>query len=312
MIHVNGLLEHWGTDVDGGSYGSGEIRAKVPSGIGMKNEILYTWKPGREGLTELQYTMFLIKEMYPDSKNTLIMEYVPNGRLDKPLGKDKENGHLLAPLNRYTAKIINDLGFDEVIGTEPHSAEFFKQYKNSRAEYPTMRMLEMIHRVVGYKQEFQVVFPDHGSYERYKDEIMRKNRYAEDFVIMKKKRIDGVVEELDVDHGELSKTKKKIIIDDVCGTGSTVLKTAKLIQNICGDPKDIFVLVAFLEQSVERSDDKKPDGWVLSEESPISKIIVCGPSIFEKVRNKKVIYIDYDYEKPHRIETGSLATILKI
>lgn len=307
MIILNGHEISWGDAKKGGTYGSGEIMAKIPKYLGVYNEILYRWAPQDNGMEVLMAIRKTARDLFPHAKNVLVLEYVPNARQDKPIKDDYRDGYMLAPMSQYYAEFINWLDFDVVIGIEPHSNKFFMYYKNAKAEYPTMKALEMIGRITGYKQNYQVIFPDQGSYERYKNEITIKICYA-DYVIMKKKRVNGKIEELDVAEGELSKTKKKIIIDDICGTGSTILKTAKCINNLLGEPQDIKVLVAFLEDTVQNNDENE-DEWVLSDKSPISQIIVCGPPVFAEIPNEKVVYLHYSYAKKDRISFETIASL---
>ena len=294
MISINQNPIPWGVWSYGGIFPSSETKATAPIISEKTNTIVYRWDPanGEGELIHLFYIMKFIKTRAPEAKNTLVMEYIPNARLDKKLGADFDHDIELLPLNEYTADFINSLGFDKVIGIEPHSNEFLRKYKNSVAEYPTMNALELIRRRIGYRTEYQLVFPDEGSFNRYKEEIMTKPRYREDYIVIKKKRINGEVCDVGLEHGELNNEKNIIIIDDICSKGSTALGTAQILLDICKQfefpPKEIFLLVAYLEKSAAYT----PNG-VLSDDSPFTKIFVAGPNPFETIQNPKVEYIPY-------------------
>ncbi|MBO7561008.1 hypothetical protein J6T21_03185 [Candidatus Saccharibacteria bacterium] len=290
MITVNHISLPWGVWNYGGIFPSGETKAAAFAVNKDHNTIILSWDPaaGESDLLHLFYAMSYIKARTPEAKNTLIMEYVPNARLDKPLGKDINGGVELLPLNEYTADYVNSLGFDQVIGIEPHSSKFVEKYRHSIAVYPTMKTLNLISRHTGYGKELQIAFPDEGSFERYRDIISKDECYS-DYLVVRKSRVNGEVCNVEFYDGKISAKKDLLVVDDICSRGSTALETAKVLLEKCPMKKKVYLLVAYLEQSSTYA----PHG-ILSEDSPFEKIFVCGPNPFEKIINPKVEYLSYN------------------
>lgn len=295
MITVNQIPLPWGKWAYGGIFPSGELKATAFKVNQRKNTIIFHWQPGiSDG--EMMWLRFIreyIRERAPKAKNTLIMGYVPNGRLDKELGEDINNGVELLPLNKYTAYYFNELQFDKVIGIEPHSSAFEKEYNNSASIYPTMNTISIIGREIGLKNRAQLVFPDIGSFKRYEKIINDRPDFADysDYLIIHKERNDGEVQNVWLDHGSISENKDVfLIVDDICSKGNTALETAKILTEKSEKKREIYLLVAYLERSALDN----PNG-ILSEDTPFTKIFVCGPNPFDTIYHPKVKYFSFAY-----------------
>ncbi len=282
MISLNG------TPIPKGCFSSGEWMGFIPDNINQeKNVVIYQWKHQSE-LEKVSYIKSCIDYCAPNSNNTLVLWYIENGRLDKDYYEDFHDGKPFLPLNMLTGSMVNKMKFDKVVGVEPHSNEFLKVYNNSVAEYPTMDALVEVRRRMGLKGEVQIVFPDHGSYMRYKN-VIDKRPDLGNYVIVGKERRNGEVKNVHLEGGELSDANKILIVDDICSKGSTAVETARLLQQMRSRKDGIYLLVAYLEETAFDN----PNG-ILGKDTPLEKTFVCGPNPFDQIYHEKLDYIVYN------------------
>lgn len=288
MITVNGKFISWGMGNYGGIFPSFEIKATGFPVDNYHNIIDFNWEPehGDREVLYLWYIMNYIKEKEPNAYNILILRYVPNARLDKELGEDFDHNEELLPLNSYTARLINFMGFDQVIGIEPHSEEFIRCYDRAVSVFPTMSAIATVANYAGVKAAaLQKILPDIGSFKRYRNFLA-----DEKVIIANKERKDGKIANIGLSAQAVSKTRHLLIIDDICSRGSTAYRTAQLLKD-AGAQGKIFLLVAHLEECVATVTPS-----LLDSSAPIERIFVCSASL-KHIDHPKVTYID-DLELP--------------
>lgn len=252
MILVNGTPVTWGHPEQDGIFHSFEPKPVINFEISeVHNAVQLTYDPAfQQELGEIYFISMLLKDKAPRGTQTLVLDYIPNARMDKRLGEDFDHGIEMAPLNEYTARYFNSMGWGEIIGIEPHSDQFLKHYKNAKAIYPTMEARDHVVRDIrrNYRLEDDPVtwvFPDHGSWSRYRKFFSS----SDDCIIMQKTRKNGQIESLSI--GEDQKVNPGnifIIVDDICSRGSTAYNTAKVLKE--HGAENFFLLVAYLESSV--------------------------------------------------------------
>ena len=262
MIKVNGELLEFQTFPNGETRVDGEAILKAatePSNIVM---LKY------ESDGDLIKLMF-VKRFMDDRRlhSSLLISYMPYSRMDRVEGASVFT-------LKYAANFINSLGFEEVTVIEPHSDVTMALIDRSRAEYPSVELLEQVIRETGFdpKEDF-LFFPDAGAQKRY-----AKVKGFKQLVGFKVRDFQtGQIQKLDV-VGDAGKPGfKAIIVDDLCSYGGTFLLSAERLKEL--GASEVFLLVGHCEKSIFQG--KVPDSDLLDrvfttdtmlDESPINKI----------------------------------------
>lgn len=164
--------------------------------------------------------------------------YMPYSRMDRV-----ENN---SPFTlKYVAEFINNLGFDELVVTEPHSDVTPALLNDSHAEFINVNLLEEVKEDVEFEDEIDyIVFPDNGASKRYSN-LKVKN------VLVGHKHRDfetGMITSLDIIGNINDNGKKAIIVDDLSSYGGTFVATAKELRK--KGIEKVYLLVAHAENSI--------------------------------------------------------------
>lgn len=237
MIKVNGkviIQEH---------FPDGSLRLEHDSAIITRNLIYHVdWFYDSDA--ELFSLICLINKIrnYNDSDKQIIlyMPYVPHARMDRV--HDSRDTFTL----KYFSQIINDLKFDEVNITNPHS-NVTTALLDRTCVVPTLATLCF--------SEFQniedvvFVYPDEGAAKKFTEIFQHK--YA---IGMKKRNWeDGKILSWDIVQGqELIAGKDILIIDDICSRGGTFYHAAKRLLEL--GAKNIYLYVDHCENSILEGD----------------------------------------------------------
>jgi ribose-phosphate pyrophosphokinase len=278
-IEVNGRLISWGPEHYGGIFPTGEVKVERSYVIDQEQNYVKYHAGEHVKSEELLYLFYIgldLRDGAPGANNILWLDYIPNARLDKQRGADGD----LLPVNAYSAELVNYCGFSKVIGVEPHSEEFLIQYHNAYAEYPTIAALTKIRPHIDGYRNIQYVFPDHGSFVRYKDSL--SDVTDEDILVVGKKRQNGTIKSVKLEHGKVKPGYDIVIIDDLCSRGGTFVGAAEVLR-ANGVTGEIYLLVAHLEQNVRY-------GKLLGSDSPIKRIFACTKSLGE-ITHERIIYV---------------------
>lgn len=171
----------------------------------------------------------------------LIMYYIPYGRMDRQVANK------IFAL-KYFAKIINAYHFENVYTCDIHNST--SRIINNLVEIPVGLV---IGKVLSSNNFDVICFPDGGAYEKYPTKLLEQNLDIRENCVYGVKRRDEM-ESSNIVHYELEtrgldlRNKKVIIIDDICSTGSTMMKAAKLLKE-AGAGK-ISMYVTHCEKSI--------------------------------------------------------------
>lgn len=175
-------------------------------------------------------------------KVTLFSPYMPYIRQDKRFKKGE------AVSSRIFPKLLVDI--DEFITIDPH----LHRYKSLRQIFKIKtRVLSTNLLIANYiKKNFKdplIIGPDYESYQwgkKIASSIKAKS------MILKKKRISSHEVNIKGLNFKLLENKRVIILDDIISTGTTMIKTLKLLRK--SRPKDINIICIhglFLENSAK-------------------------------------------------------------
>lgn len=203
----------------------------------------------------------------------LYIKYLPYSRMDRTEGDEQ------APTLKYIADLINSVGFDRVIITEPHSDVCMALINNSiKVEFVKM-LLERIERMDVDFTNAYFMFPDATALKRY--EHYYPNKY---FLGLKNRDFKtGKITNyrLVPPDGGYDTAQEVYIIDDLCAKGTTALNAGRELQKL--GFKNIYLLVAHCEDSIF-------DGELLKDDSPI-KVIYTSNTIIRRAKHKKIMEI---------------------
>lgn len=221
---------------------------------------------------DLFYLLFIANEVKKwNVKTTLRFWCMPYQRMDRKCVND------IFTLEAV-CKYINWLKFDKIIIVDPHSDVTLKLLKNAEAIYPIVDWLPGIKEKIGFTDEDYIVFPDEGAQRRYS-----KYNLGEKICYCKKKRneITNFIVNSKVVKGNIKEGCKCIIIDDLCSSGSTLLKCSELLNNM--GASEIYIVVTHCEAACLKSD-------LLSEDSKVVKLFTSPSNMYE--HHKKIEYLD--------------------
>lgn len=191
-------------------------------------------------------SLLFIKSKIDDlqKETNLYIRYMPYSRMDREFENDLF-------LLKYISNYINNLNFNKVFILEPHSKETEKLINNI---HPIYIMEDFIKQVKSHinEENIQIIFPDEGSFKRY-------NYNFDNYVVFRKRRNEETtnIELLEIQEGKIKPNTKAIIIDDLCSTGNTCNKVAKILK--ANKVKEVYVLAVHTENQVINKDIIKED-----------------------------------------------------
>lgn len=178
-----------------------------------------------------------------DRECSLLMPYVPNGRMDRV-----EKPHDVFTL-KYFCKFINSLNFDYVIIEDPHSNVSPALLDRCRVR----NCDETIESLINYfytkddavlTDDVLLFYPDEGSAKKYSKLISAPYTYGHKIRDWETHRITSF------ELAEPNKVKDKciIIVDDICSYGGTANNAAKALME--AGAKEVNFYVTFAESSI--------------------------------------------------------------
>lgn len=157
----------------------------------------------------------------------------------------------------YVAKFIKDLHFRKILVIEPHSKKTLEFLGDGTVIY--YPVAKWINKMLDYEiDNFVLVFPDAGAYERY------KNMLPDDvnICVFSKKRnhYTNEIIEHSVIEGKILKDSNCLIVDDICSSGQTLMDVANYAKE--AGAYEIVVIVAHCENEALKREILKPNSSV--------------------------------------------------
>ena len=255
MIKLNGVI--FGSE----SFSNGEVSYK-PVKVYPKNDIQLYFQSNKD-ITDLLFAVEYIRDIEKDAYIDLYMDYVPYGRMDRPI-----DGYVYSL--KMFANIINKCNFNQIITLDNHSTGV-KDLINNVGERDLNPYIEEVIRE--FKPDY-IFFPDGGAAKKYPDKLdcIKDGRFK--YFYGKKQRVLDDSREIKyyevVADGLRLEGKRVLIIDDICCTGGTVLEAANVLQR--KGVSEIALWVAHCENNVIKYD-------IVRENSPISCIYTTNSII---------------------------------
>lgn len=200
------------------------------------------WKyDGDQECILLYYLVKHIRSICGDSPYVvLVVPYIPNARMDR-VKNDDEVFTL-----KWFAEFINDLKFDRVLVTDPHSDVSTALIDRVFAT----DIYTLIHEVTlpllkdkGF-DDILFCYPDEGAMKRYSAYL--KGEFV--FGVKHRHWRTGKIERLElVGEGKVA-GRDVLIIDDICSKGGTFTHTATALKD--AGAKNIFLFVAHCENTI--------------------------------------------------------------
>lgn len=180
---------------------------------------------------------------YDPGRIVLKMPYVPNARMDR---QEKDSDVLTL---ESIGVMINNMGFAEVQVFDPHSRVTMGVIRNTNVISPK----ELIGRAIfgmDYNCNMLLYYPDRGAMDRYKNLFPNMNHlYGE------KHRDWDTAEITSLEicgNKDLVPGSKVLMIDDICSSGGTLLRSAKELKAL--GAKEICIYVSHCEKRVLTSE----------------------------------------------------------
>ena len=161
----------------------------------LNNEVIFNWNfESEEEIIFLWYLINHCKAHFSKQLTYILyMRYVPGARMDRV--KNKSEVFTL----KYFAKLINTMGFDQVILLDPHSNVATSLFENGSA-YQPITTIEQVISIAEMDGELVLYFPDEGAMKRYKDAFPKHK-----FLYGEKKRDWETGKILGLDGGKITK-----------------------------------------------------------------------------------------------------------
>lgn len=276
--------------------GTQRINLEFVANTGSANvapEATITWKyENDEECITLWYVVNHIKNNYGVRDYYLILDYVPNARLDRT--KKTEEVFTL----KYFAEFINALNFNKVYVLDPHSDVSTALINNVVIKDVNHYISTAIWKV-GMKEnvtkgEIFVYFPDSGAMKRYKD---LKCLDGHNLIYGKKVRdwetgkIQGL-EVYDCNEIKIDETVDNspingaivLMIDDIISYGGTMAYSADRLKKL--GAKTIYAYATHVENSVL---DEENGTLIKRLENGTVKCVFTTDSLFNKFEQTKLV-----------------------
>lgn len=169
---------------------------------------------------------------------TVNIPYLPYARMDRQVAYK-----IFALL--YFAEILNSFGFKAIYTYDVHNSTSYDLITNltGYAIYP------VVEKVINEYEPDIICYPDEGAYRKYNSELCDFNIPSIYAVKLRNEVNHEVIVKYELNtQGVELKGKKVLIVDDICSTGSTLIKAATLLKE--KEVDDIAVYVSHCENSM--------------------------------------------------------------
>lgn len=168
-------------------------------------------------------------------RRPLVIPYLPNARQDRTVNDDD------VFTLKYFAQMINALHFDSVTVFDAHSDVAAALINHIHVLSP----VPMVQKVLEQIPDARLAFPDEGAMQRYRGQFPIPTVYGIKSRNWQTQKVEqlvlcGATDEI--------KDKDVLIIDDICGKGSTIYHMAKQLK--ASGAKNIYVYVSHCENTV--------------------------------------------------------------
>ncbi|GCD11694.1 ribose-phosphate pyrophosphokinase [Clostridium tagluense] len=189
---------------------------------------------------DLMNLMFLTKHLDNTSvKSELVILYMPYSRMDRT------EGQTVFTL-KYVCDLINNLNFDRVVISEPHSDVCVALLNRVKVFNTSSYIAEKLMKDLNFGENDYLFYPDGGALKRYSkqikyDRILTANK-ERDFSTgrIKKLTIEGTVPTLN--------SFRVVIVDDLCSKGGTFMLSAEKLKEL--GATDIYLVVTHCEDTI--------------------------------------------------------------
>ena len=186
---------------------------------------------------EWMYVWFLVQHCrdHEGYRRTLSIPYLPNGRQDRVVNDDD------VFTLKYFSQMVNALHFDRVETFDVHSDVAAALINHIHVLSP----VPVVQKVLDEVPNALLCFPDEGAMARYRGQFPIPTIYG----IKSRNWKTQKVEELILGGAtERAKDKDILIIDDICGKGSTIYHMSKQLKELGAN--NIYVYVSHCENTV--------------------------------------------------------------
>ena len=207
------------------------------------------WKySSDEEMITLFYIVNHIRQHNKNCSLSLILNYIPNSRLDRV--KNKNEVFTL----KYFCDFINSLNFDSVTVIDPHSDVSAALLNNVVIFHGSVYAQRIYGRLIDddtIARDLCVFFPDYGAMKRYSDIRTLRNVYYGEKV---REWETGKILSLDImdvntkSNVESVKNKNFLIIDDIISYGGTMYHSVNKLKELGANK--IYIYCSHLENSV--------------------------------------------------------------
>ena len=168
-------------------------------------------------------------------RRTLLIPYLPNARQDRVVNDDD------VFTLKYFAQMVNALHFDRVEVFDAHSDVASALINHVHVLSPAPIVREVMDKI----SNFILSFPDEGSMQRYRGQFPIPTVYGIKSRNWKTQKVEELVL---CGAADRVKGKNVLIIDDICGKGSTIYYMAKQLKEL--GAANIYVYVSHCENTV--------------------------------------------------------------
>lgn len=231
------------------------------------------WKySSDEEMITLFYIVNHIRQHNKNCSLSLILNYIPNSRLDRV--KNKNEVFTL----KYFCEFINSLNFDSVTVIDPHSdvsAALLNNVVIFRGSVYAQRIYDRLIEDDTIARDLCIFFPDYGAMKRYSDIRTLHNVYYGEKV---REWETGKILALDIMDGktksnaESVKDKNFLIIDDIISYGGTMRHSVNKLKGLGANK--IYIYCSHLENSV--LDKDKGTLIKLLDDGTVEKLYALG------------------------------------
>lgn len=219
------------------------------------------------------FTLVCIRRHYEEYPAILIMPYIPHARMDRV--KEKNDVFTL----KYFCEVINDLKFNKVIVTDPHSnvasALINRVVIDDASENISAAIISF---ESDHEDNAALFFPDEGAMKRYADNY---TEFPFAFGMKKRDWTTGKILGLNIMQKENIVGKDVLIIDDICSRGGTFYYSAKALLE--AGAKSVSLYVTHCENTIL-------EGKIFT--SGMIEKVYTTPSLVHKDELKnKIIYV---------------------
>lgn len=256
MISINGIK------IEPNCFNDGTFNIKYEPNF---RDITITW--AYDNNEEMILLYMLVKHLRTNffiTNLTLNLPYIPNSRMDRV----KNNSEVFTL--KYFCEFINDLKFDTVFVCHPHSSVSMALLNNVIED---TSFISYINEIIKEEKIDVICFPDEGAKRNFCGDFSLPIIYGAKQRDWETKEIKKMV--LNFDEDIILEDKNILIIDDICGNGNTLLKTAQILKQY--QPNKICCYVTHCENTI--AEQKILEGTCFLDEDFINKLYTTD-SIF--------------------------------